>query len=219
MGQTGRMDAAGSPTTDIWAEQARIGRELAAWSIGSIVLGGATALATSGPGGRALAMLDRRAPGAAAERAREALERWAAGTPAAGAVDLLGRARVPRIPSVGDEAVRAFGAQNAVWGAIDLAVAVGGRVRRKRHLAQLDDPADPAIQAEQRSSLRRALLVSAGMDVAFLAGGAAGLAWSLRQRGPGQPLPAAAGHAAGVLVQAGFLLALDTRHAARLRER
>lgn len=238
---------------DIWAEQARIGRALMGWSIGSIAAGGVAALvgtaagagalqrarglvgptqrrsvvsgarsllgpvAATGAGARALALLD---PGqGTAARALEVVDRWAAGTPAGRAVSLLDRRRGRPAPAQPSVALQAFGVQNAVWGAIDLAIAVGGAARRKRHMAQLEDPADPQVQAAERASLRRALLASTGLDVAFIAGGAAGIAWSLRGRVPGQPLPAATGHAAGVVVQATFLLGLDSWHAARLRQR
>lgn len=88
---------------------------------------------------------------------------------------------------------RGFGRQTAAWGAVDGAIAaVGVRNRRRR------GPTDPA-------RLRRVLLVNAGLDVGYLAVGAALLRG--RWRGDG----------AAVLVQGAFLLALDGAAAAALR--
>ena len=116
------------------------------------------------------------------QRLIRALGSWAGGSV------LLGAAlSVPR-------STRGFGRQTAAWGAVDGAIAyVGGRNRKTK------GPTDPA-------HLRRVLLVNAGLDVGYLAGGA----WLLRRtrwRGDGL----------AVLVQGGFLLALDTTVARQLR--
>ncbi len=103
---------------------------------------------------------------------------------------------------------RAVGIQFLVWGAIDLAIAAAGArdLRRKLAAGAADDPA--AAERERRR-LRRLLLVNAGLDVGYLAVGAA-----LTGFGAG---PIRAGHGAGVLVQGAFLLAFDAGHAAGLR--
>ena len=120
-------------------------------------------------------------PAAVETRLTTALGSWAAGSVAVGAV-LAAR-----------PATRGFGRQTAAWGAIDGAIAaVGARNRRRR------GPTDPA-------RLRRVLLVNAGLDVGYLAVGAA-LLRSARWRGDG----------AAVLVQGAFLLALDATAAAAL---
>jgi len=109
------------------------------------------------------------------------LSGWAAGSVVLGAV-LAAR-----------PATRGFGRQTAAWGAVDgVIAAVGARNRRRR------GPTDPA-------RLRRVLLVNAGLDVGYLAAGAA-LLRSDRWRGDG----------AAVLVQGAFLLLLDGTAAAAL---
>lgn len=150
--------------SDVWAEQARIARQLAGWSLVSIFGGSAAALA--------------------------------------------GQVR-------GNPAVRAFGGQNAAWGAIDLAIAGFGELSRRARVAKVEDPNVPAVQDDERRSLRRILLVNAGLDACYVGAGLGGLAWSLR--GTQRPRPAVAGHAAAVVVQGGFLLAFDALHVRRLR--
>lgn len=90
---------------------------------------------------------------------------------------------------------RSFGRQSAAWGVVDGAIAYAGiRARRSR------GPTDPA-------RLRRVLLVNAGLDVGYVAGGA-WLTRSARWRGDGQ----------AVIVQGLFLLVLDCSAAAALAE-
>ena len=89
---------------------------------------------------------------------------------------------------------RGFGRQTAAWGAVDGAIAYVGARRRTAK-----GPTDPR-------RLRRVLLVNAGLDVGYLAAGAA-LVRHGRWRGDG----------AAVLVQGAFLLLLDTTAAHRLR--
>jgi hypothetical protein len=120
----------------------------------------------------------------------------------------------------GSRSLRAFGAQNAAWGAVDLGIASFGELRRRGRLATAEDPYGPATQEAERRSLRRVLLVNAGLDVGYLAGGTAGLLWAglrgsgLRRSGAADPV---AGHSAAVLVQGAFLLGFDTLHARALR--
>lgn len=90
-------------------------------------------------------------------------------------------------------ATRGFGRQTAAWGLVDGAIAgVGVRGRRRK------GPTDPA-------RLRRLLLINAGLDVGYVAAGA----WLVghgRWRGDGW----------AVVLQGGFLLALDAVSARRL---
>jgi hypothetical protein len=92
--------------------------------------------------------------------------------------------------------VRDFGVQNVVWGAIDGAIAWWGlqEIARKR-----DRPLDAR---EERSNLIRTLWINAGLDVAYIAGGA----FLARQ-------PARFGHGVGVMTQGSFLLLFDSYHA------
>ena len=114
-------------------------------------------------------------------RLTSVLGTWAAASVAVGAV-LSAR-----------EGTRGFGRQTAAWGAVDGAIAaVGARNRRRR------GPTDPV-------RLRKVLLVNAGLDVGYLALGAA-LLRTDRWRGDG----------AAVVVQGAFLLALDAAAAAAI---
>jgi len=120
-------------------------------------------------------------PAVVETRLTTVLGSWAAGSVAVGAV-LSARA-----------GTRGFGRQTAAWGAVDGVIAlVGARNRRRR------GPTDPA-------RLRRVLLVNSGLDVGYLALGAA-LLRTARWRGDG----------AAVVVQGAFLLALDATAAAAL---
>lgn len=107
--------------------------------------------------------------------------------------------------------VRAFGTQNAAWGAVDLAIAGFGQQRSRARRAQASDPTDALLQDGELRALRRVLLVNAGLDVAYIAAGLGTMGWALRRNR--QPLPAVVGHAAAVILQGGFLLAFDTNHA------
>lgn len=120
-------------------------------------------------------------PAVVEERLTRVLAGWAVASVAVGAA----LSASPR--------TRGLGRQTAAWGAVDGAIAwVGARNRARR------GPTDPA-------RLRRVLLVNAGLDVGYLAAGAA-LFRSGRWRGD----------AVAVLVQGGFLLVLDTATAAAL---
>lgn len=95
---------------------------------------------------------------------------------------------------------RAFGIQTAGWGAIDLAIAVVA--------ARSDTPPTPR-------SLRRLLLINAGLDLGYIATGA-----HIAVRTPsfgGRLTPdEAVGHGTAIVIQGAALLALDTVHAAAI---
>ena len=116
------------------------------------------------------------------ERLTRVLGGWAVGSVATGAVLALH----PRS--------RSFGRQTAAWGAVDGAIAWAGARKRAR-----TGPTDPA-------RLRRVLLVNAGLDVGYLAAGAA-LVRHGRWPGDGW----------AVVVQGAFLLVLDSAAARALR--
>ena len=109
-----------------------------------------------------------------------ALGRWAVGSL------LLGAALSA------DPRTRAFGRQTAAWGLVDGAIALVGA--RRQAAGGTTPPA----------RLRRVLLVNAGLDVGYVAAGAALL--RTRWRGDG----------AAVVVQGAFLLWLDATAARRL---
>jgi hypothetical protein len=125
--------------------------------------------------------------GAVEERLTRVLGGWAVGSLAVGALLSL------------RPATRGFGRQTAAWGAVDGAIALVGARRRTAK-----GPTDPA-------RLRRVLLVNAGLDVGYLAAGAA-LASHPRFRARGLR-----GDGLAVLVQGGFLLVLDSVAARALR--
>ena len=110
------------------------------------------------------------------------LGRWATGSV------LLGAALTA------DPRTRGFGRQTAAWGLVDGVIALVGA---RRQAAGRTTPSD---------RLRRVLLVNAGLDVGYVATGAA-LLRRPRWRGDG----------AAVLVQGAFLLCLDGTYARRLR--
>jgi hypothetical protein len=125
--------------------------------------------------------------GAVEQRLTQVLGGWAVGSLVAG----TGLSLQP--------ATRGFGRQTAAWGAVDGAIALVGARRRAAR-----GPTDPA-------RLRRVLLLNAGLDVGYLAAGAAlVLAPAARARG-------LRGDGLAVLVQGGFLLVLDTVAARALR--
>jgi hypothetical protein len=125
--------------------------------------------------------------GAVEQRLTRVLGGWAAGSLVTGALLRL------------RPATRGFGRQTAAWGAVDGAIALVGARRRAAK-----GPTDPA-------RLRRVLLVNAGLDVGYLAAGLALVtAPAARARG-------LRGDGLAVLLQGGFLLALDTVAARALR--
>jgi hypothetical protein len=97
---------------------------------------------------------------------------------------------------------RAFGQQTAAWGAINVAIAGFGAWRSRAH------PAEAA-------GLRRTLLVNAGLDVAYVAGGAHVAGHRSTFGGRISP-DAARGHGLAVVVQGLGLMALDLTFARRL---
>jgi hypothetical protein len=98
-------------------------------------------------------------------------------------------------------AQRAFGQQTAAWGAIDLGIAALASSRRK---------AEPTA-----ARLRTILLVNAGLDVLYMAGGAHLAAHRSSLGGRLEP-EVARGYGVAVVVQGAVLLALDLSHARAL---
>jgi hypothetical protein len=103
---------------------------------------------------------------------------------------------------------RAFGRQNAAWGAVDLAIVVVAQRLKARRMARLPDPHAPGAAAREARVLRRVLLANVVLDAGYVAGGAALWRWR-RDR------PAAAGASAGIVLQGAFLLVHDAVHLRR----
>jgi len=126
-----------------------------------------------------------------------------------GGVSVAGGATLALAGTVtGSRFLRAFGGQTAGWGAIDAGLALGGRARARRLRAS--PPADPAETAREASRIRRILVLNAGLDVLYIAGGLAVAA------GRGRHDAAARGHGLAAVAQGAFLLAFDAWHAARV---
>lgn len=136
------------------------------------------------------------------------LKTWGLGSIIAGSAIALGSQVGPS--AIRGRGFRAFGIQTAAWGAVDLAIAVFGEMRRRGRLETVD-PAEPAVVVQEARNLRRILLVNAGLDVGYVTFGALGLARGLRQSELRDS--ALAGHSAAVLVQGLFLLGFDAGHA------
>lgn len=105
---------------------------------------------------------------------------------------------------LGGPFLRGFGVQFLIWGAIDTAIAIGGRVdlRRARRRTGADAP---EVRAARRRRLTRLLRINAGLDLLYVG---AGVLVLLLVDGP-----TATGHGVGVIVQGGFLLGFDAWHA------
>ena len=95
--------------------------------------------------------------------------------------------------------LRGLGQQFVAWGAIDGAIASAGRWFNQRKAGQDGT-------AQEIDNLRRLLLVNAGLDVFYVAGG---LALAVRR---GQDDPYWRGVGLGIVAQGGFLLAFDLWH-------
>jgi hypothetical protein len=106
--------------------------------------------------------------------------------------------------------VSEFGRQNALWGAVDAAIAgVGFMTRRKRGV--LSD-----VQAEREiRKLRNLLVINALADVGYIAGG---IAIAARSRRGMSSLRMGAGDGAAIGIQGTFLFVLDVSQAMRLRK-
>ena len=117
----------------------------------------------------------------------------------------------------GQPNVMRFGRQSVMWGVVDLAIAGGGAISRRRR-----GVLSPEEQQRKARSLRTLLLVNAAADVGYIALGATvlrrtrpraeangGTWWGM---GPGDGV--------AIIVQGVFLLGLDTAfavHVTRLR--
>lgn len=113
---------------------------------------------------------------------------WGLGSVAAGLPALLSRNQV----------ARQAGIQAIAWGAIDAALAWFGRrdARKKISASATDGP-------RQARRFRTILLINAGLDVGYVAGG-----WALLRRARGRD--ERAGMGIGIIIQGLFLLVFDS---------
>ena len=122
------------------------------------------------------------------------LRAWGIGSAVAGALAMLSRSQV----------LRHIGIQAVAWGAIDAALAWFGRRGARAKIAS--GATDGATQARR---LRTILLVNAGLDVGYIAGG---LVLARSARGRSDRL----GAGLGIAVQGVFLLCYDAVFAQRI---
>ena len=99
---------------------------------------------------------------------------------------------------------RGVGVQGLVWGVIDAAIAGFGLAQLRRKRARPDANTPETLVRETRS-LRRTLLINAGLDVLYVVGGVIVLTNLANEF--------ARGNGVGIIVQGGFLLVFDTFYA------
>ena len=99
---------------------------------------------------------------------------------------------------------RGVGVQGLVWGVIDAAIAGFGLMSLRRKRAR-PDAGSAETNAREARSLRRTLLINAGLDVLYVVGGVIVLTNLASEF--------ARGNGVGIIVQGGFLLVFDTFYA------
>jgi hypothetical protein len=128
---------------------------------------------------------------------------WGAGSVVAGGVIRL---------AAKDPTWKAFGTQTAMWGAVDVAIALAAHLRAGRRTEPTDH--------NDRKKLHRALLVNSVLDVGYIAGGltvrgrADRLSVRMRRKRSAAQLR---GDGVAIVMQGAALLALDTSYAVRTR--
>lgn len=101
--------------------------------------------------------------------------------------------------------IRAFHQMNLAWGAVDGAIAVAGLVG-----ARNEEPPEDNREAIRRDvALQNALLLNAGLDVAYVVGGSA--LWTM---GTERNVDRLVGWGQSIALQGGFLLVFDVTLAA-----
>lgn len=145
-----------------------------------------------------------------------ALGAWATGSVIVGlSLSLVGRA-------TGLPVIAGFARQQVAWGAVDGAIAAFGLVRSRGQSPDGlsivgDDDRPDAAAITKAARLERLLLINAGLDVVYVASGIAlaAAAPTLAARS-GRDAERMVGDGLGIVVQGGFLLALDTFFARRV---
>lgn len=112
---------------------------------------------------------------------------------------------------LGDRFWRGFGSQCVGWGTIDALIAAFG-LHGASTKADMPDAHTPERQMRERTALRRILWINTGLDVGYIAGGAA-LALT---RGKHDHFLHGVGW--GIVFQGGFLFFFDLLHALLLRK-
>ena len=97
-----------------------------------------------------------------------------------------------------------FGLQAALWGLIDILIALFGLRGLE---GKLNQPFDPDLAAKDSERLRKLLWINAGLDILYMAGGLA-MATTL-----GGTDAFALGSGRGIIVQGAFLFVFDLLHA------
>lgn len=94
-----------------------------------------------------------------------------------------------------------FYRMNAIWGAVNLAVAIPGYLAARKHAT--DNSLETTLRGQ--STIEKTFVFNAGLDLAYLAGGA----WFL-EKGNNQANPDKyRGFGKGILMQGAFLLIFD----------
>ncbi|MBC8170802.1 MAG: hypothetical protein H7X77_04000 [Anaerolineae bacterium] len=105
---------------------------------------------------------------------------------------------------------RGFGSQNIGWGIINIAIAAVGSIMMRRRYKTLPDPNTPTIQRQESRSLKRLLLLNAGLDIFYMLGGwrfARSRTWNDYQ---------AQGIGYGIIIQGLLLFIFDLTQAAQV---
>ncbi len=107
---------------------------------------------------------------------------------------------------------RGFGSQNIGWGLINILIAIfGGRsMRQRRQAAESNLLLQPQKQRQEAHSLKRILLINAGLDVLYMIGGwhfARTRRWNERRE---------YGIGFGIILQGALLLFFDLWKASRI---
>lgn len=133
-----------------------------------------------------------------AER-RDAINRGGMGTLIGWAVANIGVGAVGWATTEGRW--RAFHQMNVAWNAVNLGIGIAGYLGSS---GASEPPGGPVDALDESRGIQQILLLNAGLDVAYVAGGG----W-LREVGRSRDEPSFVGWGEGMMVQGAFLLGLD----------
>jgi hypothetical protein len=100
-----------------------------------------------------------------------------------------------------------IGTQAVGWGVINIAIALIGAALTRRRYHRLDDPYDASLVGKERRSLRRLLIINAGLDILYILGG-----YHLVNK-QGKTSESVRGHGWGIMIQGALLFVFDLIHA------
>jgi hypothetical protein len=100
-----------------------------------------------------------------------------------------------------------IGTQAVGWGVINIAIALIGAALTRRRYRRIDDPYAASLLHKERRSLRRLLIINAGLDVLYMLGG-----YHLADK-QGKTSESVRGHGWGIVIQGALLLIFDLIHA------